>query len=722
VPTRLQRFERGESLQVLPADMSRAQASADLVRALGSVRNLSAGVGQELAAQRGQAAGQAAGAGTEAPERRSGITPYGRSFNHAAQRAHAAAIDGDIRLNTARIAAEAPTDTAEFDARMEGYRRGLVEQIDPAMRPAVEQELELQTFRHRQKVQAAEEQLILQENMATLVTEAEGIQTDTLAAARDGDIDIVQHQSEKLRELIEAATQTRDNPDGLIEPQRAQEMIRSFERAIDSELVIGDFERILREGGSTAGQQAFDEFEGARIDGLGELTTEDRDRLVNRMQALLNRQIARENRDQAQGDAAERAWRQELKERTDRAVRILEQGFEPEGLDDLLEDARGTEFESEVRVAAAMAGTAHAFALRSPREQEVILNTIEADMRGRPVDELELDRLARLEKIHDNMQRELNNDALSYAMRQGIIEPVAPLNFADPEALAEGLRERAGAIARAQGHYRQPVPAFTEQEAAELTDALAAGTAGEQLQLLTGVVDALGSKAPAALEAVHKQGHDMMAFVGGMMVDGNPAARDVLIGRQHLAADSGLAPADMDARPELEAVRKAYPPGTQAAVVQAIEAHYARLSAVEGDHSGEFDTRRFRRSVEKVTGGIIEHTSGGMFSRTRSVFPAPERGMTSRDFRGWIRSLEPDDIERMGGVAGMSPQFVLDQLEGGAKLVPVGRGRWLVSLTSSVDGGERFLHAANPADPSAPEFVLEFFPDARPGRREDPEP
>lgn len=242
-----------------------------------------------------------------------------------------------------------------------------------------------------------------------------------------------------------------------------------------------------------------------------------------------------------------------------------------------------------------------------------------------------------------------------------------------------------------------------------LTDALAAGTAGERLSLLQAIHQGLGARAPSTLEVLHKNGHDTLAFVGGMVYEGNVAARDVLAGLDALAADPKLAPADLDSRPELQTVRAAYPPSTQAAAVQAITAHYARASVIAQDHSALFDKGRWEKSVKAVTGGIIEYKAGGLLrTQATSYFPAPAPAVGNREFKRWVDALGPEQIEAMGGVAGMSPEFAIESIRTRGRLLPIGRGRWLVSLSSPSDGVMRFLHAENPADPAAPEFVLEF--------------
>lgn len=705
----LERFQRQTRLEAQQPDFSKARTSAMLTQALARFGEQTANIAGRIAADEGARQGELEGQSTQAPARAPGFTAYGRAYNDAAQRAHVAAVDKDIRINLERIALEEETNTARFDARLQGYRKGLLEALSPELRAPVEQEIELQGQRYRSRVQAAEQKLLLGEAMGDLVDATDGIQRDALAAARDGDVNIVEHQRAKFLDLLESAAQTPENPDGLLDPAKVAEMRRGFEVQIDAELVVGDFERILREDGIDPAMRAMDMFEAGKIQDFERFEPAHRDQLLGRMNALLAREMTRQNREQSAADAAERARLAELKRRTDASIRVLEAGFEPEGLEDLLLDAAGTEYEPELQLVAAIAGQANRFALADPRSQETIINALENDMRGRAVDPVEVTLLNTLGKIHSSARQALNDDPLSYGQQQGLIPALEPLDLSGPEGLAESLALRAGEADKLQAHYGQPVPAMTRQEASMLTDALAAGTAGERLSLLQAIHQGLGARAPSTLEVLHKDGHDTLAFVGGMVHEGNPAARDVLAGLDALAADPKLAPGDLDSRPELQTVRAAYPPGTQGAVVQAITAHYARSSAIAQDHSAIFDRRRWERSVDAVTGGIVEYKAGTWAStNARSFFPAPAPGVGNREFNGWINSLGPEQIEAMGGVAGMSPEFALEAIRTRGRLLPIARGRWLVSLSSPADGTMRFLHAENPADPAAPEFVLEF--------------
>lgn len=705
MPRQLERYRPGpgDQLQVQPIDNSRAAVTSQLAQALGQFSRRTAAIGGQMASDMGERQGAQEGASTRAPGRKAGYTAFGRAYNNAAERAHAAAIDQDVLINLERIALESPQNTAEFDAKVTGYRKGLLEAVDPAMRPAVAQELDLMTQRHRARVQAEERKLVLESSMGTLVEAASGIEGDTLRAARDGDLDIVEHQRAKLVELLSGATRSPENPEGILDPAEVAKRLAAFERQIDAELLVGDFERVLRTEGAAAAMAVMDRFEAGEIAELEPLVPEDRDRLLGRMNALLARQMTRENRDQAAADAAERARLAELKDRTDDAVRVLEAGFMPEDLEELISDSAGTEYESRARLAAAIAGQAQTFALMDPRSQEAALAALEGNMRDREVKPEEVQLLNTLSKIHANALTQLDQDALSYGQRQGLIDPLGELGVSNPESLAEGLADRRAAAVKLEAHYGRPVAAVTRQEASMLSDALAQGTASERMTLLSSLVDGLGTRAPSTLEALHKEGHETMAFAGGMLAEGNQAARDVLLGLDHLAADPGLKPKDLESRPELLGVRRAYPPGTQNGVVSAITAHYARLSAVAGDHSGEFNPRRWETSVNAVTGGIVQYNT-----TQQSVFPAPAMGMSSRDFRKWMDSLGPEEISSMGGVAGFSPERAIEEIRDRGRLVPIGRGRWLVSLTSPMDGSERFLWAENPPDPDAPEFVLVF--------------
>lgn len=290
--------------------------------------------------------------------------------------------------------------------------------------------------------------------------------------------------------------------------------------------------------------------------------------------------------------------------------------------------------------------------------------------------------------------------ALSYAARSGIVSDIGDITT------PEGLQRRLSVVGTLEARYGQSVMPFTEEESAALGDSLQAATAQKRVRMLGDLISGLGDRALDGMEQLHKSGYDTYAFVGGMAAEGRmDVARDILLGQDALKADSKLKPPDTDSRLPLEGVRRAYPARTGGAVVSSIEAYYARLSQREGDHSGVYDEDRMIRAIDAVTGGIIEWDSG----EHTSAFPAP-RGVTNNQFEDFMDSLTPDDLDAMGGVAGISSKVALEQIRNRGRLVAVGDGEFLVTFNSPQDDQPRFLMADNPENPDEPAFVLRFEP------------
>jgi hypothetical protein len=700
----LQRFQRTQLLQPVPLQTGRAQQTEALAQALGEFQQIATQIGQTVQADRGQEAGATEGATLDAPQRRSPISAFGRAFNETATRAHAAAVDTDIRVTMDRLSQEHPTDTAAFDASADGYAKGLLDQVDPRIRPQIEQELALQRIRHRNQILREEQALILEQSMTELVSSAEGIQADALRAARDGDVEFMEHQRGKWLEMVQSATRSEDNPEGLLAPGDVAQMERQFERAIDTELVIGDFETILRDMGPDAAQQAFDQFERSPLAELGPLTNEDRDRILARMGALMGRDMTRLNREEAARRAAEQAGLQAIRERVGQAKSVLDRGFIPEGLEQLVKDTEGTSFEGEVQVAVSLANQASEFSLLPAVARSNVLERLEAGMRGREVNPIEVERLRTFDTMHQNLLRAQDRDPMGLAITQGIIEAPEPIDMSSAEALAESLRGRVGAAQRIESHLQiADAPPLTQAEADQLAEMWAASTAETRVQLLGGLSAGLGERSRDAFQQIHKSGADLMAWTGGMVTEGmDLAARQVLLGLDELTADPKLAPPDLDIRPELETLRRAYPPATGAAVIEAVTAHYAHQSRLAGDFSAVYERGRARKAIEAVTGGLLEFNLRSFGPKSHSPAPAP--GVTNRDMRNWFSSLGPSDIETMGGVAGMAPETALDTIRRSGRLTSIGRGEWLVSLSSPTDDGrERYLQ-----DEQGNPFVLRW--------------
>jgi hypothetical protein len=715
----IERFQRTLALTPTDARTGAPQQAEALAAALGEFTRVATQIGMQVQSQRGAEAGAQAGNQVDAPNRRTGVGIFAQRFNEAAQKAHGAAIDTDIRLTMDRLATEYETDSAGFDAAFQGYQRGMLDSIDVRVRPQVEQELALQQARHRAPIIKREQDILLEQNMATLVDSAEGIRLDALQSARDGDVEFTEHQRGKFLDIITTAERTEDNPTGILSPGDVQQMRKDFERSIDAELVVGDFERILRDMGLDAAQQAFDSFERLPQRLMGDISPQERDQLLGRMGALMSRDMARAARDAAAENAKRSAMDKAARDQINGAIKVLEAGFVPDGLEDTLRLAEGTELEGPARIAVTLAGQAAQFSAMAPTTRAQALERMEADMRGRPIDPVELQRLRSFDTIHDNLQRDLDRDPMGLGIRQGIIEPPAPLDLSSAEGLAETLAERVGPARALESHYQQRnTPPLTAAEADQMSELWAGSSAETRVALLAGISQGLGERAADALQQIHQSGGDLMAWTGGMVMEGNDrAARQVLLGLEELAADPRLAPNDIDARPELADVRRAYGPATGASVIDAITAHYAHESRLASDHSADFNPRRLRNSIDAVTGGGILEVNFRNFG-PKSVTPAPAPGVTARDMKRWYNGLEPSAIDELGGVAGLSSTRALEMIRQNGRLTSVGRGEWMVSVSSPADDGrQRFLmgdngepfilrwDAGRPRMPEAPDAV-----------------
>jgi hypothetical protein len=126
------RYERSVAYQPTGANFARANTAGKLADALSEF----SGRAGEMGAQLQSARGTAAGAQSEGvPQPKSSVTAYGRAFNNAATAAYKARAQIDIEDTYARLERENPTDPMAYEAKSEGYRKGLLKlQRDPVLR------------------------------------------------------------------------------------------------------------------------------------------------------------------------------------------------------------------------------------------------------------------------------------------------------------------------------------------------------------------------------------------------------------------------------------------------------------------------------------------------------------------------------------------------------------------------------------------------------------
>lgn len=617
-------------------------------------------------------------------------TYYGDAYSRTVLQAHRAATSADITTTLDRLEDEAGNDDALYGATVAGAREGLLKNVDPALRPELETEFDMQAESRRTRVLARKRKVATETALAERAQAADVFRSASIKAARDGNLDELVMHRDKYLATIKEGTRSPENPNGLIDPQQAAALIKDFDRAVDVEAVVGGFERVLQGEGVDKANALLDKIESGEEQRLTDLDPEQRDRVIGRLNAMVAREYADQSRKEASANAQRIAREREVRERWGQAKNALEAGFEVEGLEDLVRDSAGTELEFEVRQGAMLARQGARFSMMPPVQRAAWLAKRENELRGRQVNPTEVAQLQAFQKLDANLTTELNQDALGLAVRQRLVDPLPELEFQDPAKLNAALQARVEASRIASAHYGREVPPITTEEATTLAAAFGAADAAGRTALLQSLASGFGPRLVDAMEVLHKEGHKTLAFVGGLATESPNTAREVLLGLDLREADKGLIPKDADARPELATLRASYL--DSGPVVDAVMALYARKSQVASDTSGDFDRERFQDAVDEVTGGLLElDTKAGT-----SSFPAPARGVTQDQFDDWVDDgLTGEYLQKQGGVAGVAPDEAAELIRTRGRLVSIGRGEWLVSLTSARDGQQSYLVQPN---------------------------
>jgi hypothetical protein len=682
--------EEGPQLQVVGTGRDAAAATQQtLAEKLSGFSRQASALGGDLRAKAGAQAGAEAGL-KGPPDLKDPLTRFGQAFNQTAIDVHRATTSADLVENLDRVEQEAGADTKAFDAAAAGVVKGTVSSASPAIQAELAAEAHVQVGRRRARVAAAEQKVIQDDQVAEITRASETFRGAALAAARDGDGTDLLMQRQQYLDLLHKSAQTKENPAGLLDPAKVAKLTADFETDLDTEVHVGNFERVLRDKGTAAAEKVREDFEGTKIKDLGDLTVEARDQVLGRMNAMLGHAYAEEARTRGATNAARDAKDAELRERWGEMEKALAEGYKVEGMDQLVADSRGSKMEGTIVQGAMLARQGAAFALQPPAAQERFLQDREGKLRGRDVNPAEVTQLDAFKSIAQRLQTNLDQDPLGTAVKQGIVDPLPALDFKDPQALQGALQARASASRAAEAHYGRSVPPLTREEAGAVGTAWAAGKASDRLAILQGMSAGLGSRFEDAMAMVHKDGHQTLAWLGGLSQADPSAAREVILGLDLMEADKGLVPKDIDSRSDLESVRNAYQ--NSKPVVEAITAAYARKSQLASDFSGTYDPDRMAKAIDQVTGGVIEYSNKTGVSQ----FPAPARGRTSSgDFEDWMDGLSGAVIDAQGGVQGYKGDDALALIRERGRLVSVGPGVWHVAIPAAGSGDWGALYRKN---------------------------
>lgn len=309
-------------------------------------------------------------------------------------------------------------------------------------------------------------------------------------------------------------------------------------------------------------------------------------------------------------------------------------GFEPSAAQfaPYIAAAKGTELEGELRSAMNLANATRQFRTQPPVIQERMLTEAEAAARANP-DKFDLRVLGAWRQIHETQRTMLREDPSTFAQRQGLVEPLKPLDLRTPESAAQGLAQRFSLGRALARQYGAPFKPFSREDTALLQTELSTGNVDQKRNLLRLLSQAAGTDTSGYMAVMGQIAPDqpVTAIAGARAAGGATAAADLLLRgeailRPGMKADgkpdgSGLLPMppEQDLRGRFDGlVRDAFAgkPEQRNAHYQAAKAVYAALSVDAGDRDTKImNADRWETAIETAIGKITN------FKGRRIVLP-----------------------------------------------------------------------------------------------------
>lgn len=406
--------------------------------------------------------------------------------------------------------------------------------------------------------------------------------------------------------------------------------------------------------------------------------------LIAQAQSQMN---VRESRAKTQRNAAKSAVEKENKVEVAASIKQLEKGIIPLNYDDLLQTVRGTELESKLVSAHAIADDITVFNSMSPSEKQIFIDGVEASGR---LSGVEAEKIEILDKNLQYTRKQLAaGNGLELAFEQGVIDELPPLAYEFPEL----MRERKEAALMASEHFyptdpksrsqNQPIVSpITTGEASQLIGEMDAMIVTDRVERLGVMVDAWDSLALPAFEQLAKKGGGVYAISGALVNEGRAdTAIEVMNGRETIKAYPKIIPKDfIYAYSELVGNTYGQDPRQEGYIRESTQALYAQLLARSGTTAPEMaDKDDIETALKAITGGIYDlDTETFGFNDTYKI-EAPRHDVEQDEFEDWLERISPEDILQMGGTA--SDEDVARRInEGKIRLITLGGGRYGVQM------------------------------------------
>lgn len=390
---------------------------------------------------------------------------------------------------------------------------------------------------------------------------------------------------------------------------------------------------------------------------------------------------------QAKAERAERSRLATLDHQVKQVDNLILKGFPPsiEQMAGNLAAAKGTPYEEIVREQIRFVGDASKYMAMRPAQQEAELTRMESAVRARPTPE-GVRQLEGYRSIYNSQQNAAREDPISFAVARNLAN-VQPIDLSKPDMMGDQLQARLSVARGMQQQYGSPLKVLTKEEAGLMNRFLQeAGTEQKAKWLgdLSGWLDdrqaysammqqiapdspvtavagsILGKTQPTVVErnTFRADTTQTPQQVGAVLLEGerllNPSKGDKA---QDGRGKGFPMPKEVDFKTAFsDQVGRAFAgdPGGADAAYQAVRAYYAGSAAREGNLSGELDRTLLRRSLNAVTGGIVNYNGRG-----EVIVPW---GLDESGFKDAVRQRWPASIKQAG----------LDEAQWGSMLSTLG--------------------------------------------------
>ena len=611
--------------------------------------------------------GEAAAAGTiGGVEISDDFTIKAQAFAEGARASHAAQIQVEIRDTVSKLERVNQFDVGAFEVELDGYRRGLMEEIDEQLVPGATSELNDYALRSRIRIEDNMFKQGQMEQMASITTAAKGMSDDALSSAYLGDEAMLQKKEQQYFAVLDSAV-----ANNLMDPDDVAGMKLAFSDNVLIQNTTGVFDRTLQNEGLAAGEKAFDKFMKSKHRGVDPVV---RDKIITRMRSSLTHERGRVRSEKTRADAEIKAREKALKRDVDNAKYALDHGYEVQNLPELIDVSRGTKYESELMLIGLHQDAVNEFVNTTPSEQKTLLDkTRTKNLSGEQIRLME-----RLQGVYDHTQGEIRaGRGMDLALQQGIISDVPPLD-------APGSLEARRQLSKiASTHYEQPISPLTKGEVETLKANLDGATSDERITTLGQMVDGLGEDALPMLETLAGNNAGAYAIAGALMVEGRGhTGREMLKGADAIDAYPKIIPKDFDT--ELTAAIGSTYDRTPKQVEYTRDAArnlYARRAQLLGKYEDVVtDSDIMDHVVRETTGGIynLEDQGSGFWSDDKYSIEAPAYGVDQDQFTDWLENLSEADITAMGNNTQFNKEITQAVNDQQVRLVTLGNGHYQV--------------------------------------------